>query len=239
MARRQSTGRPAEGTGRVEDEADGTELRAVDGRVPGRRGQATRRRLLDCTARLLADASYRDLKVVDIAREAGTSPATFYQYFPDVTVALVSLAEEMASDGNVKLVELVRSGSWDGADGYATAVAIAEGFLTFWESNAALMRVIELTVAEGDQRFRSIRLDLLHEFTVALAKVISSEQASRGQTDLIDPMATASVLVSMLAHVAAHREGFESYGMDSAQLRASMAHIVWTTVTGQPVPAGR
>ena len=31
-----------------------------------------------------SNETYRDLKVVDIAREAGTSPATFYQYFPDV-----------------------------------------------------------------------------------------------------------------------------------------------------------
>lgn len=216
-----------------------SDLRAVDGRVPGRRGQATRRRLLECTARLLADASYRDLKVVDIAREAGTSPATFYQYFPDATAAIVSLAEEMAVEGNTCLVDLVRSGSWEGADGYATAVAIAEGFLGFWESHAALMRVIELTVAEGDQRFRSIRLDLLHEFTVALAKVIADEHTSIPQVDPLDPMATASVLVSMLAHVAAHRDGFEPYGMDTSQLRASMAHIVWTTVTGQSVPAGR
>jgi len=218
------------------------ELRAADGRVPGRRGRATRDRLTTCTLNMLRDTNYRDLKVVDIAREAGTSPATFYQYFPDVTAAIVSLAEDMAVDGNTRLVDLVRSGAWEGADGYATAVAIAEGFIGFWESNAALMRVIELTVAEGDQRFRSIRLDLLHEFTVALAKVIASEQASHLVTgrpsDPLDPMATASVLVSMLAHVAAHRDGFEPYGMDAAQLRASMAHIVWTTVTGQPVPAG-
>jgi len=224
---------------RVGEHADAGETRAVDGRVPGRRGQATRRRLLECTARLLADASYRDLKVVDIAREAGTSPATFYQYFPDANAAIVSLAEDMAADGNSRLVDLVRSGSWVGVDGYATAVAIADGFLQFWETNAALMRVIELTVAEGDQRFQSIRLDLLHEFTVALAKVIASEQESTRVADPLDPMATASVLVSMLAHVAAHREGFEPYGMDSSQLRASMAHIVWTTVTGQPVPAAR
>lgn len=65
-----------------------SEPRAADGRVPGRRGQATRQKLLDCTADMLRTTSYRDLKVVDIAREAGTSPATFYQYFPDVESAI-------------------------------------------------------------------------------------------------------------------------------------------------------
>ncbi|HEX3897811.1 MAG TPA: hypothetical protein VHW74_01455, partial [Mycobacteriales bacterium] len=49
-------------------------LRAVDGRVPGRRGLATRKRLVECTIDLLASSSYRDLKVTDITRAAGTSP---------------------------------------------------------------------------------------------------------------------------------------------------------------------
>jgi len=73
-----------------------TDLRAADGRVPGRRGRATRTRLLECTSEMLATTSFRELKVIDIAREANTSPATFYQYFPDVESAILVLAEEMA-----------------------------------------------------------------------------------------------------------------------------------------------
>ena len=79
--------------------ADDDDLRAADGRVPGRRGRATRQRLLEQTAEMLRTSSYRDLKVVDIAREAGTSPATFYQYFPDVESAILVLAEEMSQTG--------------------------------------------------------------------------------------------------------------------------------------------
>ena len=74
-------------------------MRAADGRRPGRRGRATRQRLLDCTATCCSSSSYRELKVVDIAREAGTSPATFYQYFADVESAVVVLAEEMVGRG--------------------------------------------------------------------------------------------------------------------------------------------
>ena len=48
------------------------DLRAVDGRLPGRRGLATRKRLLAATASLLETTGYRDLKVVEVAREAGT-----------------------------------------------------------------------------------------------------------------------------------------------------------------------
>ncbi len=61
----------------LDDDPDDEELRAADGRVPGRRGRATRQKLLERTAEMLQSTSYRDLKVVDIARGGGTSPATF------------------------------------------------------------------------------------------------------------------------------------------------------------------
>ena len=51
-------------------------------------------------------------------------------------------------------------------------------------------------------------------------------------------MATAGVLVSMLAHVAAHRYGFEFWGIRTDDTRRSMARIVYTTITGQKPPAG-
>ena len=68
---------------------------------------------------MLRSTSYRDLKVIDIAREAGTSPATFYQYFADVEAAILVLAEEMAVDGE-GLVRIVRDGVWRGKAGYQT-----------------------------------------------------------------------------------------------------------------------
>ena len=53
------------------DEAQRTET-TTDGRTPGSRGLATRQRLLDATAELLATTPWRSVKVIDIARSAGT-----------------------------------------------------------------------------------------------------------------------------------------------------------------------
>src|SRR3954468_3428730 len=90
--------------------ASGNEMRTADGRVPGRRGRATRQRLLEQTAAMLEAGSYRALKVVDIARSDGISPASFYQYFPEVEAAILVLAEEMSRDGSATLSGLVRNG---------------------------------------------------------------------------------------------------------------------------------
>src|SRR5438045_9413934 len=89
------------------------ELRALDGRVPGRRGRATRDRLLKCTADLLEKTTYRDITVIDIASCAGTSPATFYQYFKDVNAAIAELAGDMAEEGQ-RLTELIERSNWRG-----------------------------------------------------------------------------------------------------------------------------
>src|ERR687897_43239 len=102
------------------DTSDGDDTgawRASDGRVPGRRGRATRRRLLDQTAAMLRERPYRDVTVIEIARAAGTSPATFYQYFADVEAAVLVLAEETARDAAAR-PEVVRTGSWKGREGY-------------------------------------------------------------------------------------------------------------------------
>src|SRR5437763_10223497 len=100
-----------------------TELRAVDGRVPGRRGRATRDRLLKCTAELLEKTSYRDITVIDIASCAGTSPATFYQYFKDVNAAIVDLAGEMTEEGE-RLTDLIERSTWDPGAAYHSALAL-------------------------------------------------------------------------------------------------------------------
>ena len=211
---------------------DDEELRAADGRVPGRRGRATRQRLLERTADLLATTSYRDVKVIDIAREAGTSPATFYQYFADVEGAILVLAEEMAARGT-HLSEIIADGGWADADeAAATALQLVDAFLSFWEDNRAVLRVVDLATDEGDGRFQKIRVGLLNEITRRLADVTRASQTAGRVPKGIDPMATAGILVSMLAHVAAHQYGFEFWGIRTKDLRSSMSrHVAWG-VTG-------
>lgn len=221
---------------------------AVVDRLPGRRGQLTRRRLLDATTVLLETLPYRDVKVVDIAREAGTSPATFYQYFSDVEEAVLAIADEMASAVGPLLASLVSSSSWTDADGWAAALRVADGFIAVWDAHRSVLRLIDLATDEGDARFRTVRTRLLGapaEAFVAVVRrrdvaghvagghVAGGVQSGSGGA----PFADAGVLVSMLAHVAAHREGLEHWGATSAELRHSMARVIFTTITGTTPPS--
>ena len=232
----------------------------MDGRVPGARGLSTRGRLLGCTLALLGDRSYRDLAVIDIARAAGSSPATFYQYFPDVESAVLVLAEHMA-DEHGRLAAIVRGADWRGTGACPAAEALAAEFLAFWIDHQPILRVVDLASGEGDPRFRAIRTRLLNDVTNALAEAVDSMRGQPrgqrpsqprgpgtgqpggqlpgqpgGQRDA-DPMAVAAVLVSMLSHVAAHQHGMATWGIPVDDLRAVMARIVYQTVTGQEPPA--
>ncbi len=214
---------------RVDDHNE--ELRAADGRVPGRRGRATRQRLLACTRDMLTSTSYRDVKVIDIAREAGTSPATFYQYFADVEAATLVVAEEMAQHGQ-HLRVIITEGSWAEGEAMATALDLVDAFLAFWDDHRSVLRVVDLATDEGDGRFQKIRVRLLNDITTALADVVREAQKGHRIPTVIDPMAEAGVLVAMLAHTATHQYGFEFWGIRTAKLRQSMArHVSWG-VTG-------
>ena len=213
------------------------ELRAADGRVPGRRGRATRQRLLECTTDMLQSTSYRDLKVIDIAREAGTSPATFYQYFADVEAAILVLAEDMARHAE-RLPALVHGGSWKGRAGYDRARELVDGVLDFWEEHRAVLRVVDLSTEEGDQRFRQLRTRMLSTLNDALADVFRVAQEDGRQPSGLDPRAEAGALVSMLAHVAQHRYGFEFWGIRTGDAREAMARHLYWGVTGQKPPRG-
>ena len=206
--------------------------RAVDGRMPGRRGRATRDRLVSCTLNMLQETSYRDLKVVDIAREAGTSPATFYQYFPDVETALVSLVEQMVDDGNERLTGIVRDGDWRLKYAYDTCAVLVDAFFRFWDDNAALMRVLDLTSAEGDTRFRAMRTKLLNDLTVELADLIRKFRDAGKHPADINPMAVSGLLVSMLARVASHREGFEEFDIAEGDTRRALERMLYSSICG-------
>jgi AcrR family transcriptional regulator len=210
------------------------DLRAADGRVPGRRGRATRQRLLECTAEMLRTTSYRSMKVIDIAREAGTSPATFYQYFADVEAAILVLAQEMAADGE-RLVRLVAEGNWKGRAGYRTALELTDAFFEFWDQHRPVLRVVDLSTDEGDRRFRNIRVRLLNAVTTELAAVIAAFQAE-GKNLGVEPMAQAGTLVTTLANVAAHHRGFEFWGIRTADVRISVARQVYWGTTAQRPP---
>ncbi|CAL9443702.1 hypothetical protein SUDANB106_02328 [Streptomyces sp. enrichment culture] len=200
--------------------------------MAGRRGQATRQKLLTCLDEMLSSSPYRDVRVIDVARRAGTSPATFYQYFPDVEGAVLELAEEMSKESS-SLSELATDRQWTGKAGWQTAEELVDGLLSFWRENDAILRVVDLGAAEGDKRFSKIRTKVLNGITGPLADSIGKLQ-SKGKADPdISPAAVAGSLVSMLASVAGQQKAAQSWGAKKSDLKPNLAYLLYLGVTGR------
>jgi AcrR family transcriptional regulator len=202
-----------------------------NGRPLGPRALQTRRRLLGATDALLAERPVRDVSVVEIARRAGTSPATFYQYFRDVEEATVELALEAAEEVP-SILEPLRA-DWRGKQGLEAARTLADAFVRHWDDHHAVLLFRNVAAEQGDRRFRKVRIKALHPVLLELAKKIGEARDAGRIAEAIHPYAAAAALASMLERLAAYHQELEYFGATREQLVETCARILLHTVTGR------
>jgi AcrR family transcriptional regulator len=208
------------------------ELRAVDGRVPGRRGRATRDRLSRCTADLLEKTYYRDLTVIDIAQCAGTSPATFYQYFPDVEEAILVLADEATDD--IESLRPFIATPWNDGEGVVHVQDFVAAFMDYWDRNNVILRVRDLRAEEGDDRFWAARRRGYAAIIPELTAKIEVAQAEGRVSKELNSYAAAAAAMAMLERLLTYRSVFRRRGVTKEAMAATLAAILYETVTGHP-----
>lgn len=213
-----------------------TETKTVDqsGRTLGPRALETRQRLLDSTVELLDESSVRDISVVEIARKANTSPATFYQYFKDVGEATLRLAEQ-AVEEMPAVIELIDA-SWRGQKGLDTARALVRAFVDHWDAHRSVLLVRNLAADEGDRRFMQIRRRALSPVIEHIAKRIEENQAQGRIAPEVHPAAAAAAMAAILERLAAYHREIEFFGAGREELIESCSRILFQTVTGRAAP---
>ncbi|MFI5822901.1 TetR family transcriptional regulator [Streptomyces rishiriensis] len=227
--------------------------RTPDRRVPSQRGLQTRRKLMDATIELLATRSYRDIKVMDVAHAVGTSPATFYQYFPDIEGVVLEasrlLSEETSAaldafedgswssdglPGATRLVDAVlgsaaldafEDGSWS-SDGLPGATRLVDAVLDGWSDHLPVMRVLTAVAAERDPRF-------VKAYFAATRPVTRALTAATTQTTTPDDEGKELVhaLVVGLTAAAGHENAGSVQGLTKHQRRRGLARLVHAAVT--------
>jgi AcrR family transcriptional regulator len=201
------------------------------GRALGPRARNTRQRLLEATGSLLAKRPLRELRVVDIAREVGTSPATFYQYFEDVEDAVLELAR--AASAEMPAVRELIDGAWTGRAGLERAHRIVDAFIHHWDRHHAVLRVRNLASDEGDPRFQRVRTESLAPILDALARQVEASRRAGSIRDDVHPHAAAAALAAILERLAAYHRELEHLGVTREDLVRTSARILYRTVTGR------
>lgn len=161
-----------------------------------RRGRPPRREqtsadLRRALAELLAESSFRDLTVDDIARRAGLTRSGFYFYFSDREELLAAVAEELYR-------ELYREADrwWHGEGEPEVLVRSAlEGVVGVYERHAHLLRAAD-ELSGYDEQFRGLWRDLIQRFIDATTEHLEREQEA-GRVRHVDPRGMAESLVWM------------------------------------------
>ncbi|MCK9544027.1 MAG: TetR/AcrR family transcriptional regulator [Novosphingobium sp.] len=205
--------------------------RNQNGQAMGRKGLQTRRRLIDATVALLETTRLRDLRVADIARTAGTSTATFYVYFPDVSDAVLAALEEL-TQSTPEILALADQ-DWSEGDPEERARRIVELYAGFWHAHRALFRMRNLAADEGDERFVKARADAIMGLLLATASAIRRAQEAGWVARDLDAMSTSGVLMAMLERFAAIQYHYHRGGAERARMIVSAAHFL-AHVMGPP-----
>ncbi len=204
---------------------------AIDGRQLGRRGIATRDKILETTSALLERNGIRELRVADIAREIDVSPATFYQYFPDTDAVLLELA---ASVGEHMLPILSHLDmQWSGDAGLSTARDFVGRFISYWDEHRSILRTRNLAAQEGDERFRAVRHRSLRPLLDGIANQIESNQARGMVSTSLSSVAAAAALVSMLERIAAFHSDLASDGVNDKEIVETVARMMFQVISGE------
>jgi hypothetical protein len=69
-----------------------------------------------------------------------------------------------------------------------------------------------------------------------MTKALAAEIRRLNPDDNVDPMATAGVLVGLLAQIAGHQSGFEAWDINFGDVREAMIRLIYWGVTGPKVP---
>lgn len=216
------------------------------GRLLGPRAQNTRVRILDATVVLLGEKPMRDLRVIDIARRIGSSPATFYQYFKDVEDVVLHLASHV-SEFTPEFVELVH-GDWAGRAGHERGRKLAEVVIRHWDRYAPILRVRNNACDEGDVAFRELRMSAMMPLVQAFAEIIevsqrgASESAPEALLDAADvhwqggrlhPMMAAVALASVLERLSMYHVSIEELAGTREQLIETLATLLQSMLTSR------
>ena len=203
----------------------------ADGRVLGTRAEGTRSRLLEATAKLLSEQGVLELKIVDITREIGSSPATFYQYFVDVDAALLALADEATRD-ETPLVAHLENG-WDGDDGLTRAGEFVDAYTRYWDDHNAVLRARNLKAEEGDPAFRESR-SKAHLFVIAtMSKMVEVAQAEGRLPTSINPFVTATAMIAIIERILPYRNEIARRGAAGEAVRDTIAVLLYRSLTGR------
>lgn len=163
----------------------------------GRKGQATRKRILDAMLRLLADPEGPPVTLTGVAREAGVGLSNLYLYFPDLGELLLAALRKVTEDAESEHVERLRR-RWPDAGLEAACREFLRAHFAFWRRHARLLHMRNAMADAHDLRILSYR----QSATQPLLALLAAQMAAKGTAPTRRHADVATVLFTGLERMA-------------------------------------
>lgn len=197
----------------------------INGRKLGAKGRRTRQQLIDATVALLETHGLRDVSVVDVAKAAQTSPATFYVYFkgvPEVVLAALETATQTSPE-----LEALVARDWLAPGAAKAAEAFVDGYTTIWNRHRTIFVVRNLAAEEGDVRFYETRMKQAVPMMNAISGQVACAQAAGRTPAHLSPRSCAGTILMMLERLSAIGPiSRDDDGVSYSELKAAAAHSI-------------
>lgn len=132
------------------------------------KGERTRRRLLDTARKLLERDGYHDLKVTEVAAEAGVAAGVFYIYFKDKNALVLALLDEIL-DANMDEV-FAPATSTDAFDAILSANRRYVGlFASGGGLNRAVGQIVDV-LPEARRHWQAVNARVAQRISAGIAK---------------------------------------------------------------------
>jgi AcrR family transcriptional regulator len=197
----------------------------------GARGGKTRDAILEATKSLLQRRHLGEIRVADVAAEAGLSPTNFYTYFKTVEEPVLALCELASNDFQPLARHL--DGDWSGEQGFVAARAYIVGVLDFWHEHGPMLRIEHMLADKGEVGFVESRVKRLRRVHLALERRIAQAHATGYHAKGLDPRLTSYEVASLVEGMAAGFELLKRGDTPSDAILDTTAHIVVKLVTGR------
>lgn len=159
------------------------------------RSRATLDRLLDAAESMLAEKTWEECSVTEIARRAGSSVGAFYSRFPDKDGLLHALHERFVSEAFATVDAALDPARWNGATIGEIMKETVSFCVEIYHQRAGVIRAF-LIRASSDPMFRERTLSLRRHLTERLRALILARRK-----ELLHPApAIAAEFTTRLVH---------------------------------------
>lgn len=206
------------------------QTRALRGRRSLRpSGDDREQAILTTAERLLAERSFADISVDDLARGAGLSRPTFYFYFKSKEQVLLSLLEPVITRADSEFDGAVQRLPTDPRRVWRNGI---KAFFTAFSSHRALARAATEALATSTE-LRTVWLEFMQKWIDQTATMITAERARGAAPQTIPAADLATSLNQMNERTMMAALAAETPAVDEDRVVDTLTHIWVTSIYGE------